>query len=297
MTAGATLRTPGQSTLPRLTTHLSVPLLLMDLTDAIAGLTRQMTCAAEAFGVGELVVVDVGGDILAEGHEQGLRSPLADTSALAAAVATGLPAHVLVAGVELDGELTRSELSGRLKALAATEVAVLEPADVAGFSPIWSWHPSETSGLLAVAAAGWRGAVEIQRDAVVDLTDAVAAVHQVDAAVLAGSSLAAVLTSASNLTELEEIFRSIRSYSDIDIERDRATTRRPSANPTVDTLQKIDRYADEAAERGVDAMTLRRVAELAHATDPTATARLRELLAVYRHRQFKPPIYGVGPVF
>ncbi len=291
----AALRAAGKSTLPRLAEHVVQPLLLMDIEAGTSGLVRQIRCAAATFEADELAVIDVGGDILAAGNEPGLRSPLADSVALAAAITSGLPTQVLVTGIGLDGELSRAELDGRLNALGAEDVGDLVAGDAEGFASVWSWHPSEANALLAVAASGWRGSVETQRGVVVEVTQAATRVYRIDASALAESSLAALLTRTSSLDEIERLLRERRGYSDIDIERDRLTHRRLPMMPAPDTLEIIDGYTTSADARGVDALTVRRVIELTHATDPAATEALREQLAHCRPDNFKPPLYMVRP--
>lgn len=293
--ATASLRTGGRSTIPRLAQHLSLPLLLMDASAGAPGLASQICGAAEVFGADSIVVIDVGGDILAEGYEANLRSPLADSLALAAAVMTKLPVRVLVAGIGLDGELTEDELHGCLDRLGGQVVKQLVPSDVLAYEGIWEWHPSEANALLAVAAGGWRGQAETQRDALVRITDDSAAVYEVSTADLYESSLASRLSHAPTLAEVEQLLRRDRGYSDIDVERRRLRTRPPTRRPAEDAMEVIDRYAGDASARGIDALTIRRVAELVHATDFEATDALRISLMRKRSSHFRPPLYLTRP--
>ncbi|MGW4770369.1 DUF1152 domain-containing protein [Nocardia sp. NPDC004278] len=292
----AALHGDGKSTLPRLAGHVAQPLLLMDIEAGVNGLARQIRYAASAFDADEVVVIDTGGDILATGNEPGLRSPLADSVALAAAITSGLPTQVLVAGAGLDGELSRAELNGRLHALDAEIVGDLIARDAEGLASIWSWHPSEANALLAVAASGWRGSVETQRGVVIEVTDAATRVYRIAATALSESSLAALFTQTSSLEEIERLLRERRGYSDIDIERERLEHRRRPQRPTPDALDIIDDYVADAEARGVDALTVRRVIEMTHATDPSATEALRAQLAHCRSNNFKPPLYLVRPI-
>lgn len=293
LTPAASLRTGGESTLPRLTRNIDLPILLIDIGAGVTGLAGQIVKAAAVFGADEVVVVDVGGDIIAAGHEPGLRSPLADSAVLAAAVASGLPSHILVAGVGLDGELSTGEANRRLARFEAREVAVLTPSDVVAFAPVWGWHPSEANGLLASAANGWRGSVETQRDSVVRIDDLSTHVYRVSAGPVAEDSLAALLLTTNTLTDIEDLLRDRRGYSDVDIERNRLTNRPNPRKPTPDALVDIDRYSNEAAARGVDALTVRRVLELANATDSSASESMRALLLRERAHRFQPPLYEV----
>lgn len=283
----------GTSTLPRLAGHIVQPLLLLEATGGSIGMADSIGHAVAAFGADEVIVVDVGGDIIAEGHEANLRSPLADSLALAATVHTGIPARVLLAGPGLDGELSPAEVEARLDKLEARQVADLVSSDAAPFGDIWSWHPSEATALLAAAAGGWRGAVETQRAAVVNLTDGATRVYELNAQALADSSLAAPLISTTSFEEAEQVLRDRRGgRSELDIERRRAAGEWAEVHmPTLKSLGVIDRYAGEAQGRGVDALTVRRVAEMVCAIEPSATLALRDLLFRERPHSFRPPLY------
>ncbi|MCM6774952.1 DUF1152 domain-containing protein [Nocardia sp. CDC159] len=285
----------GRSTLPRLAGRLGHPLLLLEADGGATGLAELIERAVAAFDADEVVVVDVGGDILGEGHEANLRTPLADSLALAAAVQSGVPTRVLVAGIGMDGELSSPELEVRLDQLHARPVAELTPKDVEPFNDIWSWHPSEANALLAAAAGGWQGAVETQRNALLELTAAAAIVYEIDARTLTESSLAAPLVGTTSLEQAEQLLRERRDgRSELDIERRRAAGEHAEVRmPTLDTLDVIDRYVDEAATRGVDALTVRRTAEMVSAIEPSATEALRELLGRHRPDNFRPPLYLV----
>jgi hypothetical protein len=281
----------GTSTLPRLAGCIASPLLLLEAAAGANGLADLMSRAVTAFGADELVVVDVGGDILAEGHETTLRTPLADSLALAAAVQSGIATRVLVAGPGLDGELSPTEVGARLDKLGARQAGELTPQHAAPFAGVWSWHPSEANALLAAAASGWRGTVETQRAARVELTDTAPRVYEVDAATLVDSSLAACLVSTTSLEQAEQRLRDRRGgRSELDIERRRAGNGGAEVRmPSLESLDVIDHYVELSA--GVDALTVRRVAEMLFAIDPPATEALRQLLSRTRPANFRPPLY------
>lgn len=77
---------PAGSTLPRLAAQLPARLLLMDPYQGAAGLIEQLGEAVELLGADQIVMVDVGGDIVARGDEPGLKGPVADILALVASV-------------------------------------------------------------------------------------------------------------------------------------------------------------------------------------------------------------------
>ncbi|WP_369024054.1 DUF1152 domain-containing protein [Nocardia cyriacigeorgica] len=291
VTEATRLRGAGWSTLPPLVPYLAHPLLLVDPTNGALGVAAQFRAASRIFDAEALILVDIGGDILAEGHEDGLRSPLADSLMLAAATQADLALHLLVAGIGLDGELTRDELRALLRRHDAVEAAQLGKEDVSAAADVWAWHPSEANGLLCVAAGGWRGTVETQRGALVRVDDEAGTVHEVDTDSVATNSLAAVLADTVSLDQAEQRIRDRRGYSDIDTERDRLSTGLGNRTPTTAVLRKIDRYALSASLRGVDALTIRRVFELTGAIGAHAGDTVRDLLGRERPRNMQPPLY------
>ena len=66
-----------------------------------------------------MVLLDVGGDVLAHGHEPGLASPLADATVLAAAPRWRRRRIGIVFGIGCDGELTPAEVLERLDEVRA----------------------------------------------------------------------------------------------------------------------------------------------------------------------------------
>jgi len=126
---------------------------------------EQLSATAELFEADTLTLVDVGGDILTHRKDPGLRSPLADQLALAACLRTDLPTRLVIAAPAIDGELDTAMLNSRLEAAHAELLEPLTAADLAPIQGVFTWHPSEASGLLAAAANGARGRVEIREPA------------------------------------------------------------------------------------------------------------------------------------
>lgn len=73
--------------------------------------------AAQAIGADLVVGVDVGGDVIAQGYEPGLMSPLADSimTAAFARLENEIPSLIGLFGYGSDGELTFDELEASLK--------------------------------------------------------------------------------------------------------------------------------------------------------------------------------------
>lgn len=118
----------------------------------------------------------------------------------------------------------------------------------------------------------------------IEIGDGATWVYEVDAEALARSSLAEPLMSTTSLDQAEQLLRERRGgRSELDIERRRAAGERAEVRfPGGESLRTIDRYVDAARDRGVDAITVRRIAELVRAVDPYATQVLRDLLSERR---------------
>jgi hypothetical protein len=132
---------PAGSSLPRLVSQVPLRLLLIDPSDGARGMSSQIDAAADHFDADSLCLVDVGGDVLAQGGEPGLRSPLADLLALAACTLTGRPCQMLVLAPGIDSELPEVTVMERLSGLDAHQVAALDSADVTPLQDVFTWHP------------------------------------------------------------------------------------------------------------------------------------------------------------
>ena len=191
--------------------------------------------------------------MLTNGRDPGLRSPLADQLALAACLRSGVPTTLLIAAPGIDGEIAPDVLAARLTELHSTSIGEVTAEDVARIDRVLRWHPTEASGLLAAAALGLRGTVEI-RDAGdrVELTDATPALLALDASEIVDALLARELTDTSSLNEAEKRVFELTGLSEIRYEAEKASrlARRRAHMPTTDDLPVIDRLAREAAARG-----------------------------------------------
>src|SRR3954449_12302515 len=95
---------------------------LVDVHGGPAAVAAGLAEAATKLGADLIVFADVGGDVLAHGHEAGLGSPLCDAVMLAAAVRLERDGHEVLGaifGPGCDGELTLAEVSARLADVAA----------------------------------------------------------------------------------------------------------------------------------------------------------------------------------
>ena len=114
--------------------HLGRPVLLADITRGPAALARGLAEAAAELGCDAVVLLDVGGDVLAHGGEPGLASPLCDAIVLAAGTILARTAShgdaaenwsgdviAAVYGPGCDGELSPDEVLQRITELQGAE--------------------------------------------------------------------------------------------------------------------------------------------------------------------------------
>lgn len=285
---------PAGSSLPRLAAELPARILLLDPAGGAVHMAAQIGAAAAYFHAGTIAVIDVGGDALTDGSDPGLRSPLADQLALAACALTNLPTQLFIAAPGIDGEISPSTILTRLDRLGADQLADLTSTDLAPVRPVFNWHPSEASGLLAAAAAGRRGRVEV-RDAGdhIELTDSTPALFTVNAKAALQTTPAGQLTDTQSFDEAENIIRETTGISEIRYETDKATRLRDRQVhfPTSDDLPQIDQYAQHAHRHGADFISIRRLSELLGATTLNAFTALSALLAAKRPNNYESSLY------
>src|SRR3954447_15123998 len=218
---------------------LGEPTVLVDVTRGPAAIAAGLADAAARLEVDAIVFADVGGDVLAHGHEAGLGSPLCDALMLAAAVrlerdADGDGPEVLGAifGPGCDAELTLAEVSERLADVARAGGLAgargITPPIAERLEAAIEHVPTEAS---AQAVRGFRGvagptAIRGGRRSL-ELMPAVALTVYYDATIAyeATASLARAVMDAASLEEANEIMRSLGVRSELDWETDAAAGR------------------------------------------------------------------------
>jgi hypothetical protein len=283
---------PAGSTLPQLSADLDIPLIILDPRHGTRGLADQVSELADQLSAEMIELVDVGGDILARGNEPNLRTPLADALILAACYRLSLPVTVAIAGPGLDGELPETLVLSRLASPAPA--LQLTSDHVRPYLSILDWHPTEATTLVAAAALGIRGTVEIRDAAIaVRLSDTSSHVYTQDGrAAAAASPLTAALADSASLTEAEETVRRICGISEIDYERTKAKTLRTPRQPTShqELERRLESYSRSARDRGVNYITYRRLAEACKASISEVRA-----VASPNHRDRLVPLWPTDP--
>ncbi|MGI8646943.1 MAG: hypothetical protein DLM55_07705 [Acidimicrobiales bacterium] len=257
------------------------------------------------FNSDDIALIDVGGDVLANGADAGLTNLLADQLALTACVASGIPTRLIVAAPGIDGELSEAVVIDRLTQLNAKRLCNMESSDftfndVASIEGVFSWHPSEASGLLAAAARGHRGTVATRAACRhVQLSASTTALYSVLASAAEAATPAAALRDTCSLEHAEKIIYDATGVSELSCEFAKAKrlARQPTHMPHPADLATVDQHATaaQAAGAGADYISIRRLAELLGATTLPAFVALCALLSAERPDQYEPSIYRTLP--
>ncbi|HEY8581901.1 MAG TPA: DUF1152 domain-containing protein, partial [Capillimicrobium sp.] len=150
----------------RLAGLLGEPVVLVDPNPGPAAVAASIDEACDRLGCDRVALFDVGGDVLAEGHEENLGSPLADAVLLAAAAHLRTPAIGAIWGAGCDGELTIDEVLARVAALAAAGDLLgtwgPPPAALDPVARAVETVPTEASAQALAAARGATGEAPIR---------------------------------------------------------------------------------------------------------------------------------------
>jgi hypothetical protein len=216
----------------RMSQFLGAPTVLIDIHGGPAVVADGLALAADQLRCDLIVFVDVGGDLLAQGNEDGLRSPLCDALMLAAAsrlVDAGRPALAAIFGVGCDAELTPDEVFARLSEVAADgglcgarglTAPVTERLEAA-----IELVPTEASAQAVRAFRGASGRVTIRAGArTLELTPAAALTFYLDVAVTLRQTgrLARALADATSLEAANAALNALGVRTELDLERDTA---------------------------------------------------------------------------
>jgi hypothetical protein len=255
----------GKSSLALLARYTGARFVLLDPTSGVRGLRDQLAELAEALSADSVTLIDVGGDIIATGHEPELLSPLADSMTLAALDGLTVPGRVIIAGAGLDGELAEDDVWQRCTHLASQQ-AELQPPDIAPYLGALAHHPSEATTLLAASALGVRGRAEIRdRASLVAVDDRSPVLHILDAkAVTKVNGIAQQLAETSSLDEVERVTTSIRGTTELVHERRKASAT-DWLQPAPGRAELAERYAayrEHSKNRGATLLTFRRLGEV-----------------------------------
>jgi hypothetical protein len=201
---------------------------LVDVTRPPAELADSLRAAGGELGCDLFVFVDVGGDALARGDEDGLASPLCDAIMLAAATRLQGERDVLggVFGIGCDGELAPAEVLARLSEVAAAGglagVRGLTPPVVERLERAVEAVPTEASAQALRCFRGETGTAEIRGGRrTVELSPVGATTFYFDptTAVRSAARLARAVEDAAGLEDANERLHAFGLTTELDYER------------------------------------------------------------------------------
>lgn len=208
--------------------HLGESTVLVDPNPGPAAVADGLADAARKLSCDTIVLVDVGGDVLAHGSEAGLASPLADSVMLGAARHlrdADLTVVAAVFGAGCDGELLPSEVLDRIAEVAAhggwLGAMGLAPESVARLEEAVRAVPTEASAMALRCARGHTGRTTIRNGRrPVELSPVGALTFYVDPLVAMDSAarLADAVADAPSLREANAILHRLGVRSELDYE-------------------------------------------------------------------------------
>ncbi|HEY4097236.1 MAG TPA: DUF1152 domain-containing protein [Baekduia sp.] len=208
---------------------LGEPVVLVDPNPGPAAIAAGLDAAAAHLGCDLVVLLDVGGDVLAHGHEPGLASPLADATVLSAALQMQTPTIGAVFGIGCDGELTPAEVLERLREVAAAGGDLgdlpLPAAAIARVEASLAHVVTEASAMALRCARGETGRVAIRGGRrTVPLTADGGRIVCFDPLVTINSAarLAVAVAGAADLEAAQAILTGLGVWTELDYEREAA---------------------------------------------------------------------------
>ena len=215
----------------RMAAFLGRPTLLIDIDGGPAAIAESLGRAITPLDRDLTVFIDVGGDVLAQGDESGLRSPLCDAVMLAVAqrlVEEGRPVLLGVFGIGCDSELTTAEVLERISWVAAAGglcgVRGLTEPVARRVEESLALVPTEASAQAIRAFRGDSGTVSIRGGArQFELTSLAAQTSFLDVPVTmaVAGRLAKALAEAGSLEEANDALNALDVRTELDLERDR----------------------------------------------------------------------------
>jgi hypothetical protein len=216
----------------RMAKFLDQPTVLVDVGAGSAAIAEGLAAATDHLERDLLVFVDVGGDVLAQGAEAGLTSPLCDAVMLAAAArlaAAGRPVLCGIFGIGCDAELTPAEVLARVADVAAAG-GLCGARGLTGpvadrLEAAIEVVPTEASAQAVRAFRGASGPAAIRGGArTVELTTVAALTMYLDVerTYRAVGRLAQAVSDADGLEDANDALHALGVRTELDLERDAA---------------------------------------------------------------------------
>jgi hypothetical protein len=216
----------------RMAAFLDRPTVLVTIDDGPAAIAAGLAAAATQLHSDLVLFIDVGGDVLAQGHEPGLRSPLCDAIMLAAAqrLATGpVPVLLGIFGIGCDAELTAAEVVAQLALVAAAGglggVRGLTAPVADRLEAAMELVPTEASAQAVRAFRGGTGAVTIRGgERSFELSTVAASTFYLDVEIAYASvaRLARAVANTDSLAAANQALTELGVHTELDLETEAA---------------------------------------------------------------------------
>jgi hypothetical protein len=242
--AGAGTRVRGRDVVfaeSRMAEFLDQATVLIDINGGPGAVAEGLAQAIETLKCDLLVLVDVGGDVIAHGDEPGLRSPLADAVMLAAGgrlSTAGQPVLLGVFGIGCDAELTPDEVLARLAAVASAGglcgARGLTGAVADRMEAAMQLVDTEASAQAVRAFRGAFGPTAIRggtRPLELSTAAAVTFYLDVDITISAVGRLAQAVDGAAGLEQANDALHELGVSTELDYEREAAGVIGPGGEP------------------------------------------------------------------
>jgi hypothetical protein len=217
----------------RMAAFLHRPTVLVDINGGAGAVADGLARAAQQLERDLIVFIDVGGDVVAQGDEPGLTSPLCDAIMLAAAARLSAAGHSVLAGIfgiGCDAELTPAEVLARLADVAAagglSGARGLTEAVTNRLEGAMRFVPTEASAQAVRAFRGASGITTIRdgrRTLELSTMATVTFYLDVEATVHAVGRLARAVDAANSLDEASCALNQLGLVTELDRERQPAS--------------------------------------------------------------------------
>ena len=225
----------------RMADFLGQPTVLIDINAGPSAVAAGLAEAVDALKCDLMVLVDVGGDVIAHGDEPGLRSPLADAVMLAAGgrlSTSGQPVLLGIFGIGCDAELTPDEVLAQL-ARVAEAGGLCGARGLTGpvaerMEASMELVSTEASAQAVRAFRGASGTSTIRGGTRTFELSPIAAMPfylDVDITINSAGRLARAVTDAGSLEEANDALNALGVSTELDYERDAAGAVSPAGEP------------------------------------------------------------------
>ncbi len=185
---------------------------LLDLNFGVKGAVEGLSAASDRLDIDFIVWVDVGGDVLGSGKEDGIRSMLADSMMLSALHNVKIPSVLGELGMEADGELKLDQLMKNSSEISSVGGFLgargIVPEDLKVLRKAVDNTKTESSALALRAAEGEYGDVEIregERSVEVSLITAITFYFDPEIVIKKANNVAIKLSRTETIEEAQEI--------------------------------------------------------------------------------------------